>query len=417
MAGYQAPPINTLTLDVLNTEECPICFESLYRFQGNGDPMEITRCHHRFHQNCLNDNCTIQPNTLVNCSCPTCRQMFNYNTELENLEQQVQNRIDELTAPPVVEQPVVEQPVVEPAANPLNNLNHYTEANFAFDAIKKRYLDCVSQIIDDAWNNWINYNRYPIDQDNPLQLSYINIKVEYIHNHNDFLNKLIDNYKFNRTYRELLVDGLVFLNTINERLQNQEFIQTLKTLQGHLAEIGYGECNSRRFISKQCVINLLYAFLLQCYTGQNTRIFAHPPVPRNEELCNHVGITPTDNRLRNDNRFRYHLLENFIKNMLYSYTYYYIGSIPKNIYNEHDTVVYPFINILPMPESRMFPYCNPDLQFFQRYFQCYLNALTALSQINYEELFQQQGGKRTKSIRKTKRRRIYKQKSKSSRRK
>jgi hypothetical protein len=295
----------------------------------------------------------------------------------------------------------------------INDLNRYTEANFAFDTIKKRYLDCVSQIIDDAWNNYLR------GQDNLLQLSYINIKVEYIHNHNEFLNKLIDNYKFNRTYRELLVDGLVFLNTINERLQNQEFIQTLKTLQGHLAEIGYKDHRLNRrgglvFMTKQCVINLLYAFLLQCYTGQNTRIFNEAPFQRNEELCNHIGITPTDNRLRYDNRFRYDLLENFIKNMLYSYTYYYFGSIPENVYcPESGHRTYPFINILPMPESQMFPYVNPDLQFFQRYFQCYLNALTALSQINYEELFQQQGGKRTKSIRKTKRRRIYKRKSKS----
>ena len=92
-------------------DPCAICQEELSNLT-NGQIISLP-CHHRFHQNCLNDNCTIQPNTLVNCSCPTCRQIFNYNTELENLEQQVQNRIDELTAPPVVEQPVVEQPVVE----------------------------------------------------------------------------------------------------------------------------------------------------------------------------------------------------------------------------------------------------------------------------------------------------------------
>jgi len=52
------------------------------------------------------------------------------------------------------------------------------------------------------------------------------------------------------------------------------------------------------------------------------------------------------------------------------------------------------------PQLNLFPSVQrgqtevPSLQYFQRYFQCYLDELTALSQINCDEVFR--GGKLTK---------------------
>jgi hypothetical protein len=88
MANYVANPINQMSQEDLENEECAICIEPLY----NRDPVEINNCHHRFHRSCLQDNCANQAlnNTLQRCKCPTCRGEFNFNTGLTNLIPQVQ---------------------------------------------------------------------------------------------------------------------------------------------------------------------------------------------------------------------------------------------------------------------------------------------------------------------------------------
>ena len=90
MANYFANPINQMSQEDLDEEECAICMESLY----NRDPVEINNCHHIFHRSCLQDNCAnlALNNTLQRCKCPTCRGEFNFNTGLTNLIPQVQDR-------------------------------------------------------------------------------------------------------------------------------------------------------------------------------------------------------------------------------------------------------------------------------------------------------------------------------------
>jgi hypothetical protein len=59
-----------------------------------------------------------------------------------------------------------------------------------------------------------------------------------------------------------------------------------------------------------------------------------------------------------------------------------------------------WVNIIPIRWSNNSPYINPDFQFFQRYIQCFLDFLTALLEVNYNQAFQQQGGKRYRKTRK-----------------
>ena len=107
-----APPINTLTLFDITGEpavegqeppECQICIERLYNPELF--PSEITTCHHRFHRDCLrNQWCNNNAgNTLAACICPTCQQIFNCDTELQDLTPQVNARLQELQQPAVVE--------------------------------------------------------------------------------------------------------------------------------------------------------------------------------------------------------------------------------------------------------------------------------------------------------------------------
>ena len=135
-----APPINTLTLFDITGQpevegqappECQICMERLYNPQLF--PSEITTCHHRFHRDCLrNQWCNNNAdNTLEACRCPTCQQIFNCDTQLQDLTPQVNARLQELQQPAVVEVqglaaavPQVEQPQVQQI--PANNLQTYT---------------------------------------------------------------------------------------------------------------------------------------------------------------------------------------------------------------------------------------------------------------------------------------------------
>ena len=69
------------------------------------------------------------------------------------------------------------------------------------------------------------------------------------------------------------------------------------------------------------------------------------------------------------------------------------------------------VNVVPIRWSDKSPYINPDLQYFQQYFQCFFDFLTALLEVNYNEAFQQQGGKRKRTIkrvRKTRKTKMYK---------
>ncbi len=78
-----------MSLSELINESCPICSNNL--FLGNpGNPVDITSCHHKFHNNCLYRWCNNnQRNILARCSCPSCRRAFNFNNELNDLNETV----------------------------------------------------------------------------------------------------------------------------------------------------------------------------------------------------------------------------------------------------------------------------------------------------------------------------------------
>ena len=97
------PPLTELTLYDITGQPavvgqdpplCNICLERLYNIDLN--PVEITTCHHRFHRNCLQQNCNgPQGNTLQNCRCPVCRyDIRNFNRNISSLSNQERSNND-----------------------------------------------------------------------------------------------------------------------------------------------------------------------------------------------------------------------------------------------------------------------------------------------------------------------------------
>jgi hypothetical protein len=130
-----APPINQMSREDLNNAECLYCFNPLFipsADKPEPHPCEITRCRHRLHRSCLEEWCSNQPNTLENCRCPICQRPFNYNTELQDLTQQVTDRIAELNAPPQQQ----EEPEHEP--------EHHHEQEADIDGLRQQLLDAAN---------------------------------------------------------------------------------------------------------------------------------------------------------------------------------------------------------------------------------------------------------------------------------
>ena len=365
MAHAWAPPIDTLTLFDITGEpavegqeplECQICMERLYNPELF--PSEITTCHHRFHRDCLrNQWCNNNAgNTLAACRCPMCQQIFNCDTQLQDLTPQVNARLQELQQPAVVEAEGVE---VEQQVQqiPENNLQTYTRQNYLIDRATRRFTDCITQILNDSFQA----HAYPLPrhekEKNWMQYYYISNQIYYV------IHEIIQNLKNNSKFETMLRENIGFLRTMNDRLQNPEFIQSLKTIQGYLANYGNGSMN----IDKS---KLLKDFLLQCYSGQTRMLDRYAP---NEQI-NWPGQLPD-------------LVINRI-------TQCYPGKFGMEHFSGQD-----YLNLLPVRVHGAFPYVNPDLQFFQRYFQCFLDFLTALLEVNYNQAFQLQGGKRSRGKR------------------
>ena len=129
------PPLTQLTLyDITGQPEvpdedpplCPICHERLY--DTNLNPVEITFCHHRFHRNCLQQNCNgPQSNTLQNCRCPVCRGVFDFNTQIIDLNPYINNRLQQLQQPqpfsPSLLRPLPRNAWDLPSQNSSRNIN------------------------------------------------------------------------------------------------------------------------------------------------------------------------------------------------------------------------------------------------------------------------------------------------------
>ena len=88
--GDYSPPINEMSQQDLDNEECIICFSPLYQ----GDPVEIINCRHRFHRHCLQGHCENAKieNTLQKCKCPICNKIFDFTAGLTPLMPEVERR-------------------------------------------------------------------------------------------------------------------------------------------------------------------------------------------------------------------------------------------------------------------------------------------------------------------------------------
>ena len=414
MAHAWAPPIDTLTLFDITGEgqpavvgqeppECQICMERLYNPELF--PSEIATCHHRFHRDCLrNQWCNNNAgNTLAACRCPTCQQIFNCNTQLQDLTPQVNARLQELQPPAEAEGVQVEQPEAQVQQIPENNLQTYTRQNYLIDRAKKRFTDCITQIFNDCWDSFPQMN---IGGGNIENLTEQNRSCIFFLKENQrlIINDIIDNFKTNSTFRNMYADNIQIFNTINARLQNQEFVQSLYNPRSSLLintrqyvenyagphQLGHAQGNNHS-------INML---LQQCYQGENVTA-VHQQWGSVEERNIAQGVLSS----------YLHTFFNSISHVIsltYQNNYYNFGN------NQNTTAVF---SLLPFRiyENLDNVHVYIDIQFFQRYFQCFLDFLTALLEVNYNQAFQLQGGKR--SNRKTRnQKRNKKSKGKSKRR-
>ena len=381
-----APPINTLTLFDIRGQpavegqdppECQICYQLLY--DTTLFPSEITTCHHRFHRDCLrnlwcNNNAG---NTLAACRCPTCQQIFNCDTELQDLTPQVNARLQQLQQPAVVEAPQAEAqglaaavPQVEQI--PANNLQTYTRQNYLIDRATRRFTACLPRI-------------------EGIRENEESLRDEWIERQIKFINSIATNFKFNALYVEKLRHSLPIINRINDNLQNQDFITRLlaqRFLPGSyrpeqnwietnlFAEYRHNGPPPQPYVMyTRFFTNLLN---IGCYTGESRGRYQLPP----EELAN---FTP--------------LQDVFIVNLLQKMIHIYVlwKTEPEIIGGTLIYITVPTvgpINILPH-------FGNPiEIGFFQHYFQCFVDFLTALLEVNYNEVFLQEGGKRIRKTRK-----------------
>lgn len=76
-------------LDDLVNELCSVCGESVF-FQNNS-PVKI-KCGHHFHKSCLNQWCKVG-NRFKNCSCPLCKNKFDYKADKKNLKSETSQKI------------------------------------------------------------------------------------------------------------------------------------------------------------------------------------------------------------------------------------------------------------------------------------------------------------------------------------
>ena len=397
-----APPINTLTLFDITGEpavegqdlpECQICMERLYN--PALFPSEITTCHHRFHRDCLrNQWCNNNAgNTLEACRCPNCEQIFNCNTQLQDLTPQVNARLQELQQPAVVEVEAqgvqVEQPAVVEAEGveveqqvqqiPANNLQTYTRQNYLIDRATRRFTDCITQILRDIPPPVLNppQNQATNNQTNNRRMEYTRFFLT------NFIQVIIEKYKYFQDYTVFLGEIRNILNNINGRLQDNEFIRGLTQNPNGIFR-RYKNHRPNTFSKSS---SWLLEYLAACYNDADPD--ANNVIYRPE---NGIDIIFT--------RFE---VREFINELCLRFVWTMDGydqAVDPNTGGSQPPI---WVNTVPIRWSDNAPYINPDLQFFQRYFQCFLDFLTALLEVNYNQAFQQQGGKRyrkTKKIRK-----------------
>jgi hypothetical protein len=379
--AYIAPPINQMSRQDLNDEDCVICFEQLYLPSDNGAPVEITTCHHRFHRGCLQTYCenpANRNNTLISCACPTCQRRFNFNIRLQDLSQQVADRFALLDAqeeaalaagPVIVAGPVVAGPIA--GLNP--QLQNYLRSNYEMDRITQEFTNCFSQIIDDAVafrQVGVNYAIVEGLVSNLGTIEIINThKYLYSENFTEFVNKIIQNFKNNSMSFNMLRDSIPIFEQINNNLQNVQFVNNLYQINPQQGQPNrlylYKNYGSIRF---ETIIGQL---LSSCQNG----------------VWSERSLIST-----NSNNFNnIYTSSQFSLNNL-------INAFPTSgisfIFNKIDIIRNCYIPLIPITNVAGNPnVVRPDFQFFIRYFDCFVNFVRQLVAINFN-VAQQLGGKR-----------------------
>lgn len=379
--AYVAPPINQMSREDLNGEDCVICFEQLYLPGVRGPPVEIRTCHHRFHRDCLQTYCgnpINRNNTLISCACPTCQRRFNFNIRLQDLSQQVANRFAVLDAeeaalavgPLVVDGPIAAGPIA--GLNP--QLQNYLRSTYEIDRITKEFTNCFSQIINDAVafrQVGVNYAIVEGLVSNLGTTEIINThKYLYSENFTEFVNKIIQNYKNNSMSFNMLRDSIPIYEQINNNLQNAGFVNSLY----QIGVAGQPGNQNRLYLDKNygsIVFEIIIGQLLNaCQNG----------VWSERSL---IPATSKFNNIYSSNQFS--LIDLIIA---------FPTSGSSFVFEKIDIIKNCYIPLIPITNVAGNPkVVRPDFQFFIRYFDCFVNFVRQLVAINFN-VAQQLGGER-----------------------
>ena len=387
---YVAPPINQMSRQNLNDEDCQICFEPLYLPGDNSPPVEITtdNCHHRFHRVCLQTYCgnnANRNNTLIFCACPICQRRFNFNTELQDLSQQVVDRFVVLDAEDAA---LAADPLPVVAAGPIAGLNpqlqNYLQNIYNIDRIAKEFTNCFSQIINDAVDfRQVGVN-YGIVNGLTADLGTTEIinthKYLYSENFTEFVGKIIQNYKNNSISFSMLRDSIPIYEQINNNLQNAQFVNNLYQIGGQPGQ------QNRLYLNKQYNDISFETIIGQLLSSCQNSVWSNRPV---------TTIVSRFNNIYSSNQFTLMDLIDAFPTSGTSFVFDKIniimpGSLIRNCY----IPLIPITNVAGNPNV-----VRPDFQFFIRYFDCFVNFVRQLVAINFD-VAQQLGGKRRKTRRK-----------------
>ena len=275
----------------------------------------------------------------------------------------------------------------------------YEEQNYRIDQVKTRFVDCVTRIINesgltgDAIDRLARSAGQEVPQE-PEQLAEI-VRCTYIQAQIEYINVIIENFKNNKTFVSILIDSMPHLNTINNRLQDQDFINSLKSANGNLSNYTLPQ-----LITYQDREYYLMYTLNQCYTGiTDNNMYDHNP-----GSPGHHNSPPTHKIT-----WANHIDKKFINNLVFEFLQFKTTPPHVHTYTISNALQYLMV-LLPISAREGSPKIDIDLQYFQRYFQCVLDFLTALLSVN--TIYDIDGGKQRKKIktRKQKPRRLRKSK-------
>lgn len=380
-----APPINTLTLFDITGQpiiegqeiaECQICFERLY----NPDlhPVEITTCHHRFHRNCLqNQWCNNNArNTLTACRCPNCNQIFNAQTQLQDLTAQINARLQQLQQENARLQQlqqvnarlqrarVAAEP--NPQQAPVSDSKKYHRKNYLVNLIESQFMQSIEQILQTMpppiLQNNANMENFSLDK---KLLFYKNIAT--------YIQSITNIYKIGNYYQQFLNNIIPILTNINNKLQNNNFTSQLLLGTNSI----FKQFNNRRPNTFIVTSDMLSNILSRCY---------------NEEDPNFNNVIR-----RSENREEVIFKKPEVREFINALCQYFINFDEENTdpYSGQDLKP-KWVNAVPVIwRLNDAPHVSINIDFFKIYIQAFLVFITRLSQIYNEDVIHQ-GGKNSK---------------------